>query len=119
MNSIGGTLVIGVSDEGRIMGLDADYATLGSRKDSDGWEQALRNVLNTYLSKEVAALVGCTFSQAEDMTVAVLRADPTHRPIYLTDGNVAEFHVRSGNTTQQLDVKQANEYIKQRFALVA
>ena len=119
MNSVGGTLVIGVSDEGRIVGLDADYATLGSRKDRDSWEQALRNVLNNYLSKEVAALLGCTFAQAEDVTVAVLRADPSHRPIYLVDGNAAEFHVRSGNTTQQLDVKQANEYIKQIFSLVA
>jgi hypothetical protein len=110
MNRNGGTLVIGVSDEGQIVGLDADYATLGTRKNSDGWEQGLRNVLNTYLSEEVAALVGCTFSQAEGKTVAVLRADPAHRPIYLFDGNAAEFYVRSGNTTQQLDVKQANGY---------
>ena len=119
MNSAGGTLVVGVSDEGKIVGLGADYATFGSRKDGDRWEQALRNVLNTYLSKEVAALVGCTFAQAGGKTVAVIRADPALRPIYLTDQSDAEFHVRSGNTTQRLDVKQANEYIKHRFSLVA
>ncbi len=119
MNLKGGTLVIGVSDEGQILGLEAGFATLGTRKDKDGWEQALRNVLNTYLSKEVAALVDVTFAEAEGKTVAVVHADPVLKPVYLTDNNIAELYVRSGNTTQQLDVKQATEYIKQRFPAVA
>lgn len=119
MNSKGGTLLLGVSDDGEIWGLEPDFGTLGSRGDNDGWEQALRNVLNTYLSKEVAALVGVTFAEVDGKTVAVLRADPARKPIYLMDGNVAEFFVRSGNTSQQLDVKQSNDYIKQRFSAAA
>ncbi len=115
MNSKGGTLVIGVSDEGVVLGLESDYATLGSRKDVDGWEQALRNTLNSYLSKEVAALVGASFAEPDGKTVAIVRADPSLKPVFLTDANVAEFYVRSGNTTQKLDVKQAQEYIGQRF----
>jgi hypothetical protein len=118
MNLKGGTLVIGVSDEGEIWGLEADFATLTFRKDRDGWEQALRNVLNAYLSKEVAVLIGVTFAGADGKTVAVVRADPALKPIYLMDHSVAEFYVRSGNTTQQLDVKQANDYIRQRFPAV-
>jgi len=119
MNAKGGTLVIGVSDEGKLLGLEADFATLGVRRDRDGWEQALINVLNTYLSKEVAALASVTFADIDGKTVAVLHADPALRPVYLTDNNIAELYVRSGNTTQQLDVKQANEYIKQRFPATA
>jgi hypothetical protein len=119
MNAKGGTLVIGVSDEGEILGLEADLATLGTRRDRDGWEQALRNVLNTYLSKEVAALASVTFADVDGKTVSVVHADPAVKPVYLTDNNIAELYVRSGNTTQQLDVKQATEYIKLRFPAAA
>lgn len=119
MNSRGGTLVVGVSDEGNILGLECDFSTLGSRQNRDGWEQAFRNVLNTYLSKEIAALVEVSFAEVDGKTVAVARADPARRPVYLTDNGVAEFYIRSGNTTQQLDVKQANEYVRGRFPTVA
>jgi predicted HTH transcriptional regulator len=119
MNAKGGTLVIGVSDQGKILGLEADLATFGTRRDRDGWEQALRNVLNTYLSKEVAALASVTFADVDGKTVAVLHADPALRPVYLTDNNIAELYVRSGNTNQELDVKQATEYIKRQFPAVA
>ncbi|MDQ3692715.1 MAG: DUF262 domain-containing protein [Chloroflexota bacterium] len=119
MNSEGGTLVIGVSDEGAALGIEEDFATLGSRGDRDGWEQALRSALNSYLSREIAALVDLTFADFEDKTVAVIHANPTRRPVYLMDGQNAEFYVRSGNTTQPLNVKQAHDYIRDRFPAVA
>jgi hypothetical protein len=118
MNFKGGTLVIGVSDKGQALGLEADFATLGARRDRDGWEQALRNVLNTYLSKEIAANVSVTFADVDGKTVAVVHADPAIKPVYLTGEHGAEFHMRSGNTTQQLDVKQAQEYIARHFPAV-
>ena len=40
----GGTLLIGVSDEGEILGLEADYASLNG--DHDRFELHLRNLLN-------------------------------------------------------------------------
>lgn len=119
MNSDGGTLIIGVSDEGDALGLESDFKTFGQRQDRDGWEQAFRNVLNNFLSKEVAALVEVTFSDFRDKTIAVIRADRALKPVYLMDGQTAEFFVRSGNTTQQLDVKQSNDYIKQHFAALS
>lgn len=117
MNLKGGTLVVGVSDEGSVLGLEQDFNTLG-RKDRDGWEQALRNVLNTFLPKDVAAMVGVSFSEIDGKTVAVVRADAALKPVYLEGDRGAEFHVRSGNTTQQLDVKQAHEFISRRFQAI-
>jgi len=115
MNQKGGTLVIGVTDEGDVCGIEKDFDTI-RRKDRDGWEEALVTALGNYLSKEVAALVDITFSEVDGNTVAVLRADAGTRPVFLHDNNSAEFHVRSGNTTQMLDAKQAVEYIKTHFA---
>ena len=60
-----------------------------------------------------------TFAELEDKTVAVIHADPTRKPVYLMEGQTAEFYVRSGNTTQQLNVRQAHDYIQDRFRAVA
>jgi len=117
MNSKGGTLIIGVSDEGDALGLEADFATLHHHPDADGWEVHLRNnVLNPYLGKDVAATVGVSFGEFQGKSVAVVRAEPSIKPVFLTDGPNTEFHIRAGNTTQLLNVKETTEYIKQRFA---
>jgi hypothetical protein len=115
MNHSGGTLLIGVGDDGSVFGLEADFGTLGSRPDQDGWEQHLRNVLNTYLSKENAALVDVAFSESGGKAIAVLHSNQSPKPVYLTDGQVTEFWVRSGNTTQLLNVQQTVDYISGHF----
>jgi hypothetical protein len=119
MNSKGGTLVVGVSDEGEALGIEADCQSLSQRKDRDGWEQHLRNVLNTFLSKEKAALVEVSFAEFRGKTIAVLRAEPSFKPVILRDGANTEFYIRSGNTSQQLDMQQMISYMQQRFAAIA
>ena len=44
MNTQGGSLLIGVADDGSIVGLENDFQTLG-RKDSDGYTQALMSTV--------------------------------------------------------------------------
>lgn len=104
-----------MSDKGEPLGIERDYETLGHRQNADGWEQHLRNVLNAYLGKEIAAMVELSFADYQGKTVAVLRAEPSTKPVFLVDGANTEFHVRSGNTTQMLDVKETQEYIAMHF----
>ncbi|MEX0781877.1 MAG: DUF262 domain-containing protein [Dehalococcoidia bacterium] len=119
MNAKGGTLIIGVTDSGDVLGIEPDYATLDKRPDRDGWEQALVQVLINYLGKDFAALVENSFADVDGKTVAVIRADPTVRPAFLAEANNAtEFYVRTGNTTQLLNAKEANHYIDEHFGLV-
>jgi hypothetical protein len=120
MNAAGGTLVVGVTDEGEVCGLDADLSTFGAEhRDLDQWEQHLRNVLNNYVGKEQCVLVDGSFADVDGKTVAVLHVDRQLRPVFLTDGGTSEFHVRSGNTTQLLNVQQANTYIQVHFPVLA
>jgi hypothetical protein len=120
MNSKGGTLIIGVSDEGEALGLEYDFASLHRHPNADGWEAYLRdNVLNLYLGKDVAATVDVSFGEFRGKAVAVLRAEPAIKPVFLTDGASTEFHIRAGNTTQLLNVKETMEYIGQRFRAIA
>jgi predicted HTH transcriptional regulator len=61
MNSHGGTLIIGVKDATKeVMGLDRDLATLG-KKDLDGFELFLRQLLSNAFGAEHSSRVSASF----------------------------------------------------------
>lgn len=123
LNSDGGTLVIGVDDLGNPLGLDADLATMKS-PDLDRYELWLRDLLTTCLGQTAATTVGIEFPSvpAEDgreLAVCRVTCRPSPRPVYLRPGKGAapELWVRSGNSTRQLGVDEATEYVMHRWPL--
>lgn len=123
LNADGGTLVIGVDDRGNPLGLDPDLATMKS-PDHDRYELWLRDLLATCLGQNAAAGVGIEFASVptgEDEQAAVCRVTcrPSPRPVYLrpSRGAAPELWVRSGNSTRQLSVDEATEYVMHRWPL--
>jgi hypothetical protein len=114
-NSQGGTLVIGVNDAGLAVGLDRDFATLGSRPDADGYEQFLRTLLNNAIGKDACAQVRVSFPMVDGVQVCLIRVPATAKPVFVTDGANQQFFVRSGNTTQSLNLREAHEYCEGHF----
>lgn len=110
LNTEGGTLLIGVTDEGTIFGIEADIQTLG-RRDTDGFYQFLVQLLDNHLGREFTPLVSARFERHEDKTVCIVEVGPSTRPVFLRDGSLKEFYVRSGNTTRPLDLEASHEYI--------
>jgi hypothetical protein len=112
LNAHGGLLVIGADDHGTPLGLDKDIATLG-RKDLDGFQQTLVQVLATHLGGDVAASVRIHLTKVgtDARDIALVDCEPYPRAVYLRDGNAKEFHVRAGNTTRLMDVEEATSYI--------
>src|SRR6185369_14761044 len=60
----GGRLLIGVDDDGNVVGLEADYQTL-QRKDVDGYENYLTNLLLGALGKDLSLSLAITFHKTE------------------------------------------------------
>ncbi|MGB6244383.1 helix-turn-helix domain-containing protein [Gordonia sp. (in: high G+C Gram-positive bacteria)] len=122
LNADGGTLLIGVDDDGRPLGLAPDYQTLRT-PDADRYELWLRDLLSTTLGQNAAA--------AAEMSIEALPTDDgpcevcrisvgaSPRPVYLTPSKngPSEFWVRIGNSSRQLAVDQATEYIMHRWPL--
>jgi hypothetical protein len=52
MNSDGGMLIVGVEDNGNILGVEEDFQTFSDRKNWDGWMQHLVNVVRKYIGSE-------------------------------------------------------------------
>ena len=64
MNGNGGTLLIGVADDGAIVGLEKDYKTL-KKQDRDGFEQALMTAVATKIGGDACHSVQIVFHSVE------------------------------------------------------
>lgn len=142
LNSEGGNLLIGVDDDGTPLGLDADFTTL-RHPDTDRFELWLRDTLTSMLGQSIAAEVGIFFemvpvpsddsdeeadggeeAKAAPTEALVCRVEctPSPRPVYLRPAKnnaQPEFWVRAGNSSRQLSVDQAADYIMHRWPLGA
>jgi hypothetical protein len=114
LNAHGGTLLIGIGDDGSVTGIEADIATL-SRKGLDGFQQTLRMALGKYLGIEVTPSISVAFLEKDGRTVASVECSEWHQPVFFQDGEKLEFYVRDGNLTRPLDVRASYEYIAYRW----
>ena len=121
-NGQGGTLIMGVTDELEIIGLDHDYRTLknGSK---DEFELHLRNLINKSYGVEFATNnLEINFPIIEEDEICVVDIKPGIRPVYTevsdkNGGKSKKFYVRSGNSSQEIDISEVASYVNQRFEL--
>jgi uncharacterized protein with ParB-like and HNH nuclease domain len=120
-NGQGGTLLIGVKDDGEILGLAHDYTSLGEA-DRDKFERHLRNILSNQLGASfVVSNVNIKFLNGiDDMEVCQVDVYPSKKAIVIKvkdkNGQWQEkFFVRSGNASPELSGTEMIAYIKERF----
>jgi hypothetical protein len=118
-NGEGGTLIMGVDDDGKVLGLDHDYTSLNG--DKDEFELHLRNLVNDAFGKNFAtSAITIKFYQINEMEICKVVIKKGDKPLYLkvVDGNgnkTEKFYVRSGNASQELGISDITEYITSRF----
>jgi hypothetical protein len=118
LNTEGGTLLIGLKDDGVVLGIDKDLKTLGKKQDRDGFQLAFKSVLSNYLGAATSVAVELTFAEHAGKLLAVASCQPHSRPVYVEDGAEVEFYIRDGNSSRPLDVLQSNKYIGTRWPQV-
>jgi len=119
-NAHGGTLVIGVADDGTVVGLSHDMHSLGD-VDRDHFELHLRNVLAAQLPAAfMASKVQVRFHDVAGDDVCQVDIQPAKEAIVLevADKNgqkSQKFYVRSGNSSVELPLSEMSAYVKERF----
>ncbi len=111
----GGTLLIGVDDNGKILGLEDDYKTMGQRPTRDGYENWLTTLLLGEFGKDSSPLIRTTFHNIDGKDVCQLVFKSSPRPVFVKDGNNEHLYIRTGNSTRLLTSREAVEYCKQRW----
>jgi hypothetical protein len=115
LNSEGGTLLIGVDDDRKPVGLADDYKTLGKRQDRDGFENWLTTLLLDSLGKETCLLIHIKFGKLDGCDICVVDASPSPKPVYVKEANAENLYIRTGNSTRLLTSREAVEYVKQHW----
>lgn len=120
-NAYGGTLIIGVDDNGVAIGLDKDYSTL-KEPNKDEFEQYLRNQLNKTFGKVFSTTnLKVSFPILDGKEICRIDVDAGIEELFLEvqDSNgqkYEKFYIRSGNTSQPLEkASEITEYIRKRF----
>ena len=119
MNAEGGTLFIGVDDEGNALGLQNDYETLKKEKqNSDEFEIELRQAVEKYTKNKIAnENFKLKFHTIEGKEICEIIVSPAPKPVVIYDegGKQQEFYVRVGNSSRPYNWDEFYDYSKRRF----
>ena len=110
LNSQGGTLVIGVEDDGKIFGLGPDLKL--THKTKDGFERHLVSLISDSMGSPTAPYYRIRFEEVDSETVCVIEVERSPEPIYLKFQNRKVFCIRAGNTTRILDSEETVKYVE-------
>jgi hypothetical protein len=110
LNANGGTLIVGVADDGTPVGLEHD------RFDSDDKMYLhFENLVRTRLGPQFMMYVHPRFEDYKDTRVLAIECWPSEGPAYVKDGTSEKFFVRTGASTSELTPSQTVEYVKRWF----
>jgi len=119
-NAKGGTLIIGVDDDGKILGLENDINTL-KRKNLDFFENFLRSFLNKAFSISfVTNNLQIKFPVVDQKVICRIDVISGTSPVFVevvkNNTKSERFYVRSGNTSMEMKtLSEINRYIQDRF----
>lgn len=113
-NAAGGTLVIGVTDDRRPLGLDRDIALCGN-KGVDGFENTLSTMVERSLGALALTLTAVTFPVLDGLTLCRVDVRVAREPVFAAGKAGQQLFVRTGNSTRSLSIADAVDYIRHRF----
>lgn len=111
LNTEGGILLLGVADDGEVLGLAAD----GFAND-DKCQLHFKNLVNQHLGAEAMRDLQLTLFWLEDKQIGAIECAPADGPVYLRQSNSGEsFLIRTGPSNSELPISRALSYIRNRF----
>jgi hypothetical protein len=107
--------LIGVEDNGNILGLSNDYSVM-KKSNKDGFELILREIIKKYLGKSFNKYLDITFPilDSKEICYIIIRSK-YNAPVFLTYEGEEKFYIRIGNATQPLRLSEMSEHIKHNW----
>jgi hypothetical protein len=113
LNAQGGTVLIGVQDNGTVVGLADDYKAVNPAKPGrDSYQLFLLDILKNGLDANPSLSCIISFGTVHGKDVCRIDISPASEPAYLKNG---DFYMREGNRKRRLSPKETVEYIKRRW----
>lgn len=115
LNSKGGVLLLGVSDDGTPQGIEEDLNYLGSK---DKIRLSIDKLIYSYFGDSVVPLIESSFEQVKGKEIIAIKVQPSSRPIFLKNYNPINeittkhfFIRRSASTSEIKDSEDIINYV--------
>jgi hypothetical protein len=112
LNTEGGTLLIGVEDQGGILGIEYDLHL--SNDSEDSFSQLLNTIMFQQLGAGAVPYIRQRFEAVNGNRVCVIEVDRSPEPVFVKSEKGREFFIRVGNTTRALDAEETMKYVESR-----
>ncbi len=111
LNSNGGILTIGVADDRTPLGIEAD-----GFENEDKMSLHFVNLIKERIGPSMMQFIHVRFEDYDSCRVMVIECSKAKSPVFVKDGNIERFYIRTGPSTTELSASQTQEYIKQRHS---
>jgi Putative DNA-binding domain len=120
LNSDGGVLMIGVSDDRTALGLDADYRSITSKPNRDGFLLTLQQIFSkAFGADNVTRYLRIDFCNISNKEICVVYVKPSRREMFVEErtasGSKPSFYIRVSNATKSLEGPEMLSYARQHW----
>jgi hypothetical protein len=116
LNADGGTLLVGVEDDGNVYGLEKDYNS-SFKKNKDSFLMEFRNNLeSSFKDVIVRRHIEYSIQNLNGNEVLLVEIEKAREPIFLKKDNQKVLFARKGNKTEPItDAEEIHEYVQDNW----
>ena len=111
LNTEGGILLIGVSDEGEILGVEREIEKF-HKKNTDNFLKHFKNLLKGKIGEQFYPFIDHRLVKVDDVHILLVDCKASQTPCYLES---KDFYVRTNPATDKLEGPKLVEYVKHHF----
>ena len=110
LNTKGGILLIGVSDDGEVTGIEKD-----NFQNNDRFHLHLINLIKQKIGKRYLPLIDFQIGEVRDKKIARIDCNKSKKPVFLKEGKEEEFYIRAGPSTTEIKASELVDHIGKKF----
>lgn len=111
LNTAGGTLLIGVSDDGKYVGIDTDKF-----KNEDKFQLHFKNLLKSGIGLAHSEKISWDLVQFNKGKILRVICEKSDRPVFLNTKDGKKFYIRTGPSTDELMAEELINYTAEHFS---
>ena len=109
LNTDGGVLLVGIEDDGSILGMAADQFA-----NEDKYLLHVNNRIKQHIGLEFAGFIRYQLVPVDQKKVLMVECQPSLSPVFLKMGNEEDFFIRVGPGSRQLSTSEVLAYVSNR-----
>ena len=109
LNSNGGTLLVGVGDDGSIIGIEKDRFS-----NVDKYLLHFNNLFRQHIGLQFSQHIDFAIKDLSGKKILVVDCEPSENPVFLKHNSTEEFYIRVGPGSRKLLTSKVLEYIENR-----